>query len=295
MNTTLRLGDYNLLRMIRKVDFGMYLDGGPEGDILLPSRYVPEGLKEGDEVEVFLYLDQDERLTATTEHPKAKVGDFAWLECTWVNQFGAFLDWGLMKDLFCPFREQKMKMVKGRFYLVYIYVDRESYRIVASAKVERFLDDDFPPYRGGEQVDLLVWQKTDLGFKVIVDNRYPALLYDNQIFRSLRSGDRTVGFIDQVREDGKIDVSLQAHGRQGTEDFAERLLQYLEEHDGYCPLGDKSDAQDIRDTFEVSKKTFKRAIGDLYKRRLITIEEEGGIRKSLPHSKLGCEQRAEKG
>lgn len=285
MNTILRLGDFNLLRVVRKVDFGLYLDGGPEGDILLPSRYVPEGLMEGDEVEVFLYLDQDERLTATTEHPKAKVGDFAWLECTWVNQYGAFLDWGLMKDLFCPFREQKMKMVKGHFYLVHIYVDRESYRIVVSAKVERFLDDDFPPYRGGEQVDLLVWQKTDLGFKVIVDNRYPALLYDNQIFRPLRSGDRAVGFIDQVREDGKIDVSLQAHGRQGTEDFAERLLQYLEEHDGYCPLGDKSDAQDIRDTFEVSKKTFKRAIGDLYKRRLITIEEEGGIRKSLSHFK----------
>ena len=275
MNDPLRLGDYNLLRVVRKVDFGMYLDGGPEGDILLPSRYVPQNLKVGDEIEVFLYLDQDERLTATTEHPKAKVGDFAWLECTWVNQYGAFLDWGLMKDLFCPFREQKMKMMKGHSYLVHIHVDRESYRIVASAKVEHYLDNRRPPYYPGDQVELLVWQKTDLGFKVIVNNRYPALLYDNQVFRSLHSGDRAIGFISQVREDGKIDVSLQAHGRQGTEDFAEQLLHYLEEHDGYCPLGDKSDAQVIRDTFGVSKKTFKRGIGDLYKRHLITLEENG--------------------
>ena len=295
MSTTLKLGDYNLLRAVRKADFGMYLDGGSEGDILLPTRYVPQGLKIGDEVDVFLYLDQEERLIATTERPKAKVGDFAWLQCTWVNQYGAFLDWGLMKDLFCPFREQKMKMVKGHSYLVHIHIDPESYRIMASAKVERYLNDEFPPYYPGDQVDLLVWQKTDLGFKVIVDNRYPALLYDNQVFRPLRSGDRAVGFIDQVREDGKIDVSLQAHGRQGTEDFAERLLQYLEDHDGYCPLGDKSDAQDIRDTFGVSKKMFKRAIGDLYKRRLIKLEEEGIMRNlPLPPSQGGGTRESER-
>ena len=279
MDTKLRLGDFNRLRVVRKVDFGLYLDGGPEGDILLPTRYVPAKTSIGDEVDVFLYLDQEERLTATTERPKAKVGDFAWLECTWVNQFGAFLNWGLMKDLFCPFREQKMKMQKGRSYLVHVHIDPETYRIMASAKVERYLDTSAPPYHVGDQVELLVWQKTELGFKVIADNRYPALLYDNQVFRPLHAGDRAMGYIRQVRDDGKIDVTLQQQGRQGTEDFAERLLTYLEEHDGYSPYGDKSDAQDIRDIFQVSKKTFKRAIGDLYKRHLITIEENGGIRR----------------
>ena len=275
MDMKLLLGDFNRLRVVRKVDFGVYLDGGPEGDILLPTRYVPQGLKIGEEVDVFLYLDQEERLTATTEHPKAKVGDFAWLECTWVNQYGAFLDWGLMKDLFCPFREQKMRMMKGHSYLVHVHIDPESYRIMASAKLEHYFDTTPPPYQPGDQVELLVWQKTDLGFKVVVDNRYPALVYDNQVFRPLHGGDRTMGYINQVRPDGKVDVALQQQGRQGTEDFAEELLSYLKEHDGFCPFGDKSDAQDIRDTFHVSKKTFKRAIGDLYKRHLILLEDEG--------------------
>ena len=160
MDMKLLLGDFNRLRVVRKVDFGVYLDGGPEGDILLPTRYVPQGLKIGEEVDVFLYLDQEERLTATTEHPKAKVGDFAWLECTWVNQYGAFLDWGLMKDLFCPFREQKMRMMKGHSYLVHVHIDPESYRIMASAKLEHYFDTTPPPYQPGDQVELLVWQKT---------------------------------------------------------------------------------------------------------------------------------------
>lgn len=273
--TKIKLGDYNRLTIVKEVDFGIYLDGGDEGEILLPKRYVPENCKPGDELEVFLYLDQDERLIATTQHPLAKVGEFACLEVAWVNQYGAFLNWGLMKDLFCPFHEQKQRMEIGNRYVVAVFIDEESYRIVASAKVEHFFATDFPPYQPGEKVDLLVWQTTDLGFKVIIDHAYPGLVYRSQVFKSIRIGDSLQGYIMGVRPDGKIDVSLQPHGRQQTTDFAETLLQYLKDHDGFCELGDKSDAQDIKHRFEVSKKVYKKAIGDLYRRRLITLEDAG--------------------
>uniref|UniRef100_A0AB33J2M8 S1-like domain-containing RNA-binding protein n=1 Tax=Prevotella sp. GTC17254 TaxID=3236794 RepID=A0AB33J2M8_9BACT len=273
----LRLGNYNRLKIVKQVDFGLYLDGGDEGEILLPNRYVPETFEIGQELEVFLYLDQDERLIATTEHPLAKVGDFAYLECTWVNEYGAFLSWGLMKDLFCPFREQKMRMEKGKSYLVFVYIDRDSYRIVASAKIDRYLDKSKPEYQQGAEVDVLVWQKTDLGFKVIVDNLFPGLVYENQVFKLIHSGDRLKGYVNNVRPDGKLDIILQQTGRKETVEFADQLLTYLQEHNGYCDLGDKSDAEDIKYRFQVSKKTYKKAIGDLYRRRLITIEE-GGIR-----------------
>lgn len=273
--TKIKLGDYNRLTIVKEVDFGMYLDGGDEGEILLPKRYVPENCKPGDELEVFLYLDQDERLIATTQHPLAKVGEFACLEVAWVNQYGAFLNWGLMKDLFCPFHEQKQRMEIGNRYVVAVFIDEESYRIAASAKVEHFFATDFPPYQPGEKVDLLVWQTTDLGFKVIIDHAYPGLVYRSQVFKSIRIGDSLQGYIMGVRPDGKIDVSLQPHGRQQTTDFAETLLQYLKDHDGFCELGDKSDAQDIKHRFEVSKKVYKKAIGDLYRRRLITLEDAG--------------------
>ena len=273
--TKIKLGDYNRLTIVKEVDFGMYLDGGDEGEILLPKRYVPENCKPGDELEVFLYLDQDERLIATTQQPLAKVGEFACLEVAWVNQYGAFLNWGLMKDLFCPFHEQKQRMEIGNRYVVAVFIDEESYRIAASAKVEHFFATDFPPYQPGEKVDLLVWQTTDLGFKVIIDHAYPGLVYRSQVFKSIRIGDCLQGYIMGVRPDGKIDVSLQPHGRQQTTDFAEMLLQYLKDHDGFCELGDKSDAQDIKHRFEVSKKVYKKAIGDLYRRRLITLEDAG--------------------
>lgn len=273
--TKIKLGDYNRLTIVKEVDFGMYLDGGDEGEILLPKRYVPENCKPGDELEVFLYLDQDERLIATTQQPLAKVGEFACLEVAWVNQYGAFLNWGLMKDLFCPFHEQKQRMEIGNRYVVAVFIDEESYRIAASAKVEHFFATNFPPYQPGEKVDLLVWQTTDLGFKVIIDHAYPGLVYRSQVFKSIRIGDCLQGYIMGVRPDGKIDVSLQPHGRQQTTDFAEMLLQYLKDHDGFCELGDKSDAQDIKHRFEVSKKVYKKAIGDLYRRRLITLEDAG--------------------
>lgn len=271
----IRLGDYNILTVVREVDFGLYLDGGDMGDILLPKRYVPEGAEPGDTMEVFVYLDNEERLVATTEIPRAKVGDFAYLKVAWVNQYGAFLDWGLMKDLFCPFREQKMRMEVGESYIVHVHIDEESYRIVASAKIERYLDQKPPEYRQGEEVDLLVWQKTELGFKVIVDNRHAGLVYEDQVFKYVHTGDRTKGYIYAVRPDGKIDVTLQPTGRRQTEDFAETLLEYLRDNGGKCGLGDKSDAEDIRRQFQVSKKVYKRAVGDLYKRRLITIGDNG--------------------
>lgn len=271
----LKLGDYNTLKVIKRVDFGLYLDGGDEGEVLLPSRYVPQGCKIGDMLEVFIYLDQDERPVATTLKPLAKVGDFACLEVAWVNEYGAFLNWGLMKDLFCPFREQKMRMVKGNKYIVYVTVDEESYRMMASAKVDRYLSKERPQYKHGDEVELLVWQKTDLGFKVIVDNKYSGLVYENQLYRHLTTGDRLKGYIDHIRQDGKIDITVQPTGRKQTEEFSEMLLQYLKDNNGHCDLGDKSPAELIADRFKVSKKTYKKAIGDLYKRQLITIGDNG--------------------
>ncbi|MGM9697832.1 MAG: S1 RNA-binding domain-containing protein [Prevotella sp.] len=271
----IRLGDYNLMQVVKEVDFGMYLDGGVEGEILLPTRYVPDGLKVGDAILVFVYLDQDERPVATTLQPLAKVGDFACLEVAWVNEYGAFLNWGLMKDLFCPFREQKKRMEIGQKYIVHVGIDEESYRMVASAKVEHFLSREMPQYRHGSEVELLVWQKTELGFKVIVDNKFAGLVYEDQVFRPLTTGDRLKGYVDRVRPDGKIDVTIQPTGRRNTEEFSEVLLEYLKNNNGRCDLGDKSPAELISDRFKVSKKTFKKAVGDLYKRRLIQIKEDG--------------------
>ena len=271
----IRLGDYNLMKVVKEVDFGMYLDGGVKGEILLPKRYVPEGLKTGDDIKVFVYLDQDERPVATTLQPLAKVGEFAWLEVAWVNEYGAFLNWGLMKDLFCPFREQKRRMERGQHYIVYVGIDEDSYRIVASAKVEHFLSHDVPGYRHGDEVSLLVWQKTELGFKVIVDNCFAGLVYEGQVFRQLTTGDRLKGYVDRVRPDGKLDITIQPTGRRNTEEFSDVLLQYLRDNNGQCDFGDKSPAELIADRFKVSKKTFKKAVGDLYKRRLIEICDNG--------------------
>ena len=270
----LQLGKINTLTVARRADHGLYLSGGPE-DILLPNKYVPEGTEIGDEIDVFLYLDSEERLIATTEKPLAEVGDFAWLRVAWVNNFGAFLDWGLMKDLFVPFREQKMKMQKDHNYLVHVHLDPETYRIMASAKVERYLSEDYPPYHGGDEVDCLIWQKTDLGFKAIVDNRFAGLLFDDEIFRQLHSGDRLKAYVKQVRPDGKIDLSLQKKGQRAVEDFSDVLLRHLQTNGGHSPLGDKSPAEEIYAVFGVSKKVFKKAVGDLYRRRLITIAADG--------------------
>jgi predicted RNA-binding protein (virulence factor B family) len=272
---SIELGKFNVLEIVKTVDFGVYLDGGEEGEILLPTRYVPEEYNIGDFLNVFLYLDNEERLIATTLTPLVQVGEFACLEVSWVNEYGAFLNWGLMKDLFVPFREQKMKMLVGKKYVVHAHIDEDSYRIVASAKVERYLSKDFPVYEPNEEVSILIWQKTDLGFKAIVDNKFSGLLYEGEIFQRLQTGMTLKAFVKQVREDGKIDLMLQKPGFEKIDDFAETLLSYIKEHGGSIELTDKSPAEDIYDTFEVSKKTFKKGVGDLYRKRLIILEANG--------------------
>lgn len=274
----IKLGEYNLLEVVKEVDFGVYLDGSEDGEILLPTRYVPQGCKPGDVLNVFIYLDMDERLIATTLQPYVKVGEFACLEVAWVNQYGAFLDWGLMKDLFVPFREQKMKMLKGNSYVVHVHLDEDSYRIVASAKVEKYLSKDMPEYNAGDEVEVLVWQKTDLGFKVIVDNKFGGMIFKNEIFTDVRTGMKMTAYIKLVRPDGKIDLELQKGGVKKVEDFADTLLEYIRSNGGSTPLNDKTEADVIYSTFGVSKKTFKKAVGDLYKKRLIVLEGEQGIR-----------------
>ena len=239
----IKLGKYNQLEVVKEVDFGVYLNGDEDGEILLPKRYVPEGTKPGDILNVFIYLDMEERLVATTLQPYVQVGEFACLEVAWVNQFGAFLNWGLMKDLFVPFREQKMKMQKGKRYVVYVHLDEESYRIVASAKIEHFLSTEKPDYQPGQEVEVLVWQRTELGYKVIVENKFSGMLYHNEIFQPLEVG--------------------------------MRLWQYIKDNDGFTPLNDKTDAEVIYHTFGVSKKTFKKAVGDLYKKRRIVLKGDG--------------------
>ena len=273
----IELGKYNQLEVVKEVDFGVYLNGGEEGEILLPKRYVPEGCKPGDVLNVFIYLDNEERLIATTLQPLVQVGEFACLEVAWVNEFGAFLEWGLMKDLFVPFREQKMKMQKGHRYVIHAHVDEESYRIMASAKIERYLSKDMPDYEPGQEVEVMVWQKTDLGYKVIVENRHGGLVYQNEIFQPLQPGMKLTAYVRQVREDGKIDLALQQDGQRKVKDFSDVLLQFIKVQGGYTTLNDKSAAETIYDTFGVSKKTFKKAVGDLYKKRLVVLEE-GGIR-----------------
>jgi len=272
---SIELGKFNVLEVVKEVDFGVYLDGEEEGEILLPTRYVPENCNIGDFLNVFLYLDNEERLIATTLTPLVQVGEFACLEVSWVNEYGAFLNWGLMKDLFVPFREQKMTMMVGKKYVVHAHIDEESYRIVASAKVERYLSQEFPAYEPNDEVSILIWQKTDLGFKAIVENQFSGLLYEGEIFQHLQTGMTLKAFVKQVREDGKIDLMLQKPGFEKIDDFADTLLAYIKENGGSITLNDKSPAEDIYDTFEVSKKTFKKGVGDLYRKRLIILEANG--------------------
>lgn len=269
----IQLGKYNQLEVVKEVDFGVYLDGGEDGEILLPTRYVPDGCKPGDILNVFIYLDMEERLIATTLNPYVQVDEFAFLEVAWVNQYGAFLDWGLMKDLFVPFREQKMKMIKGNKYIVHVHLDEESYRIVASAKVEKYLSKEKPSFKKGDEVDIMVWQKTDLGFKVIVDNRFSGMIFSNEIFKNVCTEMKMKAYVKQVREDGKIDLQLQQGGVKKVEDFSDILLEYIRNNGGQTDINDKTDAEIIYNTFGVSKKTFKKAVGDLYKKRMIVIEE----------------------
>lgn len=269
------LGDYNNLEIVKRVSFGLYLDGDEDGEILLPAKYVPDGYDIGDIIKVFVYLDNEERLVATTEEPLAKVGDFALLRVAWTNDYGAFLDWELLKDLFVPFSEQEGKMVKGNSYLVYVTIDRKSYRIYASARLDKFLSRTKPPYETDEEVDIIVWRRTDLGWKVIVNGNHSGLVFANEVFRDLKTGDRLKGYVKRVRTDGKIDIALQRHGVAGDDDSSMRLLSAIEAQRGFLPLNDNSSPDEIYSMLGMSKKAFKRAAGKLYKQRLIIIDDDG--------------------
>lgn len=269
------IGKVNKLKVLREVSIGVYLDGDTIGDVLLPKRYVPEGTKEGDEVEVFIHLDSEDRLIATTERPLAQVGEFAWLKVVSVSKFGAFLDWGLMKDLLVPFREQKEKMEKDRYYAVYVYFDDETGRIVASAKVDRFLDNVSPDYNPGDEVKLFIVGRTELGYKAVINGLHSGLLYYNQVFKPLQLGQHTKGYIARVREDEKIDLLLERPGYEKVDELSQKLLDALQKAGGFLPLTDKSVPADIEQRLGMSKKTFKKTIGALYKQRLIELLPDG--------------------
>ena len=267
-------GKFNKLKVNKIVDFGVYLDGGEMGEILLPKRYVPEGIFGGDELDVFIYYDSEDRLIATTEKPLAEVGKFAFLECIAATKVGAFLDWGLTKDLLVPFREQREKLVKGKKYVVYVYNDFATKRIVASAKVDKFLDNLPVEFEPGEEVDLLIFGETELGYKAIVDEVSSGILYKNEVFQDLKPGQHLKGYISKVREDEKIDLTLYKPGYEKLDEFSNKILEFMRANNGKMKITDKSSPEIIYDTFGFSKKNFKKALGGLYKKRLIVIEKD---------------------
>ena len=271
------IGKLNTLKILRSTSVGVYLDGGVLGDILLPKRYVPDNAEVDDEINVFIYLDSEDRLIATTETPLAMVGDFAYLKVITLSRFGAFMDWGLMKDLLVPFREQNEKMEKDKFYVVYVYLDDKSNRIVASSKIHKFLDNISPDYTQGEEVELLIAEKNDIGYQAIINNTHTGMLYHNQIFKAIEIGDSISGYINKVREDDKIDLLLEKPGYSKIDELSTKIYDILKENQGYLAVSDKSSPDEISSLFQMSKKKFKIAIGNLYKNKLINIEE-GGIR-----------------
>lgn len=271
----IKIGQYNKLKVVKDLDFGLYLDGDTAGEILLPARYVPRGVKPGDELEVFIYHDNEGRLITTTAKPNAVVGEFAWMQVKMVSNAGAFLDWGLMKDLLVPHREQKAEMKEGRWYMVHVYLDHVSERIVASARINKFLDNTPPFYERNQEVDLIVTDETDIGYKVIINNAHWGLLYRSEVFSPLSKGEKLKGYIKEIREDEKIDVSMYKLGYDKVDGISQNILNVLKQNDGYLPVHDKSDAEEIQLLFSCSKKSFKKAIGGLYKQKLIAMEENG--------------------
>jgi len=269
------IGKINHLYVVKEVDFGIYLDGGDLGEILMPKRYVPEGTQPEDMIDAFIYLDSEDRLVATTEKPFAMVEEFALLEVVSVTPVGAFLNWGLPKDLFVPFREQRQPMEEGKKYLVYVYVDINSKRIAASSKIENYLDNLPMDYDEGEDVDLVIVNETDLGYNAIIDNSHLGVIFKNEVFQPLNPGDKIQGFIKKIRYDGKIDLCLQKAGYEKISEFADKIITELQKQNGFLALTDKSSPEEIYQAFKFSKKNFKAAIGALYKKRIITLEENG--------------------
>ena len=269
------IGKINRLTVLRSSDHGLILDGGDLGDILMPNRYAPCNWDDGEALEVFVMLDSEDRVIATTERPLAMVDEFACLRVVAATRIGAFLDWGLPKDLLVPFREQKLPLQEGQSVIVRIYLDETSGRIAASTKLDKFLDRGRPNYPPGEKVQLLICGQTDLGFKAIINNRHWGVIFHNEVFQPLEKGQRIEGYIKQVRFDGKIDLSLQAVDANRFGTLADQIVDYLKKQGGFMPVTDKSPPQVIYNLFGVSKKTYKRAIGGLYKKRLITFENNG--------------------
>ncbi len=271
----IKLGCYNTLKAVRFVDFGVYLGDDDGIEVLLPKRYVPSRLKKDEEIEVFVYRDSENRPIATTERPYATVGQFVYLQVVDVNKTGAFLDWGLTKDLMCPFREQKIKMQKGMEYLVYVYLDDATQRVVASAKIEKFLDNVFPHLRHGDEVDALVYRHTDIGYKAIVNNLYSGLIYENETYAPISLGSTPIkAYVKHVREDGKIDLTVTPPASDRIPSLEQNIIKRMKSLGGMLDLNDKSSPEDIKKRFNCSKKDFKRALGSLYRQHTIVITPE---------------------
>ncbi|MGZ3744113.1 MAG: CvfB family protein [Pseudobdellovibrionaceae bacterium] len=275
----MKIGQLNKLKVNKHVDFGLFLDNGEGGEILLPRKYILDNCQPGDTLEVFIYYDSEDRLIATTESPLAQVGEFANLKVVSTTSVGAFLDWGLSKDLFLPFAEQSRRIAVGDTLLVYVYLDNTG-RIAASMRIERHLEkiskEFSQEYTADQSVELMICGETDLGYKAIINGKHLGMLYHNEVFQSLKQGQRLSGFIRKVREeDGKIDLGLLKTGHQGAENISPKILELLEKSNGYLPINDKTSAEKIYELFGVSKKKYKIALGGLYKKRLISIEEEG--------------------
>ena len=271
----IEIGKYNTLKAARRIAHGMVLQDAEGDDVLLPKKFVPENLAPGDDIEVFVYTDSEDWPVATTQRPKAILGEFAYLQVKEVVVFGAFLDWGLDKDLLAPFAEQSKKMKRGKGYLVYLLLDEQTDRLIASSKLNKFLETENIELEEGQEVDLLIGTPADLGFTAIINHRYRGLLYKSDLYRPVQPGDRCKGYIKTIRPDKKIDHTLQKPGYAQVEPNAENILQLLRKHEGFLDLHDKSDPEEITARLHMSKKAFKKAIGALYKQRLIRIEEDG--------------------
>jgi hypothetical protein len=271
----LTLGIYHRLTVVRESEQGYYLTRDEEDAVLLPNRYIPEGLQIGDEIDVFLYSDSQGRPIATTLTPKLTLHEFAPLKVTSVTSYGAFMDWGIAKELLVPFREQNRKLEEGDIAVVYLLHDEVSDRLVGSAKVRKFLSNEQSEVKEGEKVGVLVYDQNDVGYKVIINNLYEGMIYRNEMYRVLNIGDQTHAYVKKIRDDGKIDLQLQPLGYAKIASNSEKLLQLLRNNDGWLPLTDKSSPDEIKQKLSMSKKTFKQAVGDLYKKQFIDLKEDG--------------------
>jgi len=267
-------GEYNLLKLIRAVAIGVYLDDGKEG-ILLPKRYVPDGAKVGDMLNVFIYHDSESRLIATTQRPAGTVGDIVMLPVVSVTPQGAFMDWGLQKDIFVPKSKQRVRMHAGEKYFVKIYLDEQTGRVAATGKIDAFLNNEMLTVKEMEMVDLVVYRRTDIGYLVIINNRHTGVLHYNEVFRDLEPGDKLKGFIKSINEENKIDVVAGKPGYEKVTDEAGKIMRLLEENNGYLPYNDQSKPDDIYSFFGMSKKTFKMTTGSLYKQQKIVFTQTG--------------------